>query len=65
MSRNRKHTRRRPKANPRGVLTVSAALRFVQTAEGSTHPRLASPAFDVDGNRASAGRGIEGAASRG
>ena len=35
MSRNRKHTRRRPKANPRGVLTVSAGgFGFVQTAEG-------------------------------
>lgn len=35
MSRNRKHTRRRPKANPRGVLTVSAGgFGFVKTAEG-------------------------------
>ena len=35
MARNRKHTRRRPKANPRGVVTVSAdGFGFVQTAEG-------------------------------
>lgn len=46
MSRNRKHTRRRPKANPRGVLTVSAGgFGFVQTAEGEYFiPASASPA---------------------
>lgn len=35
MSRNRKHVRRRPKANPQGVVSVSAGgFGFVRTAEG-------------------------------
>ncbi len=51
MARNRKHTRRRPKANPRGVVSVSAGgFGFVQTAEGEFFIPAASlgGAFDGD-----------------
>lgn len=51
MSRNRKHTRRRPKANPRGVLTVSAGgFGFVQTAEGEYFIPVSGLAGAFDGD---------------
>ena len=51
MSRNRKHTRRRPKANPRGVLTVSAGgFGFVQTAEGAYFVPASKMAGAFDGD---------------
>ena len=51
MSRNRKHTRRRPKANPRGVLTVSAGgFGFVQTAEGEYFIPVSGLAGACDGD---------------
>ena len=36
MARKRSHTRRSPRSNPRGVLTVhGGGFGFVQTAEGA------------------------------
>ena len=45
MVRKRSHTRRSPRSNPRGVLTVhGGGFGFVQTAEGATSTRSPSKA---------------------
>ena len=51
MGRTRSHTRRHPRSNPRGVLSVrGGGFGFVQTAEGEYHGHESNKAgsFDAD-----------------
>ncbi|RDB60495.1 3'-5' exonuclease [Gordonibacter sp. 28C] len=51
MARSRSHTRRRPRSNPRGVLTVrGGGFGFVQTAEGAYFVPASKMAGAFDGD---------------
>ena len=51
MARKRSHTRRSPRSNPRGVLTVhGGGFGFVQTAEGAYFVPASKMAGAFDGD---------------